>query len=352
MCQLGLPGVREERVGPMSGRRNGPSPRREVIKGLAIGLGLGTFCPLAVTVAWQSRKTYKVGFLRGTSPRPRELKQLRQGLRERGYVEGDNMVIEQRYANGALDRLPSLADELVQLKVDVIVVGGTFDAKAAKAATTAIPIVFTIPGDPVGSGLVASLARPGGNLTGMSNLQGELGGKRLQLLIEAVPQRSPIAVLTNPANPMTVDLQGARTAARTLSVRLQEIHVRSPKEFAGAFAAMTSGGAGALLTMADPVFGTDPRRLATLAVESRLPAMFFEKVFVDAGGLMSFGPNIFDQFRRAAGYVDKILKGMSPADIPVEQPTRFELAINMQTAKTLDVSFPRSILIQATDVVQ
>jgi putative ABC transport system substrate-binding protein len=267
-------------------------------------------------------------------------------------VEGENIVIEQRYANGVPDRLPGLAAELVRLTVDVIVVGGTLDAKAAKAATTAIPIVFSIAGDPVGSGLVVSLARPGGNITGLSNLQGELGGKRLQLLKEAVPHASRIAVLINPANPTNaVDLQGARAAAQTLSVQLQVIEVRNPNEFAGAFAAMARGGAGALLTLADPVFGTDPSRLARLAAEYRLPAMFFEKVFVDAGGLMSFGPNISDQFRRAAVYVDKILKGTKPADIPVEQPTRFSLAINMTTAKTLGLAFPSSTLIQATEIV-
>lgn len=337
----------------MSGSEKERRSRRELIRLLAICLGLGTLGASAACGAQQSKKAYRVGFLRGTSPRPRELEELRQGLRELGYVEGQNIVIEQRYANGALDRLRSLADELVRRKVDVIVVGGTLDAKAAQASTTAIPIVFSIAGDPVGSGLVVSLARPGGNITGLSNLQGELGGKRLQLLKEAVPRVSRIAVLINPANPTnSVDLQGARAAAQTLSVQLQVIEVHSPNEFAGAFAAMARGGAGALLTLADPVFGTDPQRLARLAAENRLPAMFFEKVFVDAGGLMAFGPNIFDQFRRAAVYVDKILKGTKPGDIPVEQPTRFDLAINMQAAKTLGIAFPSSILIQATDVVQ
>ena len=337
----------------MSGSENGVISRRHLIRLLAIGLGLGTLGAADVCSSQQSKKAYRVGFLRGTPLRLRELEELRQGLRELGYVEGENIVIEQRYANGVLDRLPGLADELVRLKVDVIVVGGTLDAKAAKASATAIPIVFTIAGDPVGSGLVVSLARPGGNVTGLSNLQGELGGKRLQLLKEAVPRVSRIGVFYNPANPTNaVDLQGARAAAQTLSVQLQPIEVRSPDDFTSAFAAMARGGAGALLAMADPVFGTDPQRLARLAAENRLPAMFFEKVFVDAGGLMSFGPNIFDQFRRAAVYVDKILKGTRPADIPVEQPTRFDLAINMQTAKTLGIAFPSSILIQATDVVQ
>jgi putative ABC transport system substrate-binding protein len=324
-----------------------------LIRLLAIGLGLGTLAVPAVCGALQSKKAYRVGFLRGTSPRRFELEEFRRGLRELGYVEGENVVIEQRYAHGALDRLPGLAAELVRLKVDVIVVGGTHDAKAAKAATTAIPVVFTLAGDPVGGGLVVSLARPGGNVTGLSNLQAELSGKQLQLLKEAVPHVSRMAVLYNPANPNNaVHLEGARTAARSLAVQLQVIEVRSPNELVSAFSAMARGGAGALLTLADPVFGTDPQRLAKLAVENRLPAMFFEKEFVDAGGLMSFGTNISDQFRRAAVYVDKILKGTKPADIPVEQPTRFSLAINMESAKTLGIVFPTGILIQATEVVQ
>jgi len=337
----------------LSGIEKGMRPRRELIRLLAIGLGFGTLAVSVLCGAQQSKKPYRVGFLRGTSPRPRELVEFRQGLREFGYVEGENIVIEQRYAHGALDRLSSLAAELVRLKVDVIVVGGTHDAKAAKAATTAIPVVFTLAGDPVGSGLVVSLARPGGNVTGLSNMQGELGGKQLQLLKEAVPRVSRMAVLYNPANPTNVvNLASARAAARSLSVQLQVMEVRGPNELTSAFSAMVRGSAGAVLTLADPVFGTDPPRLARLAAENRLPAMFFEKVFVDAGGLMSFGPNIPDQFRRAAAYVDKILKGTKPADIPVEQPTRFSLAINMETAKTLGIAFPTSILIQATEVVQ
>ncbi len=327
-------------------------PRRNLIRQLAIGLGLGPLAVAAVRGAQPPRKTYRIGFLRGTSPRPREFEEFRQGLREFGYVEGENVVIEQRYAHGALDRLSSLTAELVRLEVDVIVTGGTHDAKVAKAATTAIPVVFTLAGDPVGSGLVVSLARPGGNVTGLSNLQAELGGKQLQLLKEVVPRASRIAVLYNPANPTNaVHLESVRAAARSLSVQLQVIEVRTTNELARAFSSMVRGHAGALLTLADPVFGTDPQRLARLAVENRLPAMFFEKAFVDAGGLMSFGPNIFDQFRRAAAYVDKILKGAKPADIPVEQPMRFQLAINMATAKAHGIAFPTSILIQATEVV-
>jgi putative ABC transport system substrate-binding protein len=327
--------------------------RRELIRMLAVGLGLRTLAVSAVGSAQQPQKVHRVGFLRGTAPRPRELEEFRRGLRELGYAEGENIVIEQRYARGALDRLSGLAAELVRLKVDVIVVGGTHDATAAKSVTTAIPIIFTLAGDPVGSGLVVSLARPGGNVTGLANLQSELGGKQLQMLNEAVPHASRVAVLYNPTNPTHAgSVESARAAGRLLSVQIQAIEVRRPGEFAGAFAAVARGGAGALLVLADPIFGTDPPRLARLSTENRLPAMFFEKVFVDAGGLMSFGPDIFDQFHRAAIYVDKILKGTKPADIPVEQPTRFRLAINMKTAKMLGIVFPASILIQATEVVQ
>jgi putative ABC transport system substrate-binding protein len=337
---------------PVSEIKNELRSRRELIKLVAIGLGLGSLA-MPVCGAAQSKKAYTIGFLRGTSPRPFELNEFRGGLRALGYVEGEDFVIEQRYAQGALDRLPDLATELVRLKVDVIVVGGTHNAKAAKAATTAIPVVFTLAGDPVGGGLVVSLARPGGNVTGLSNRQSELWAKQLQLLKEAVPSVARIAVLWNPANPIhTVNLESVRAAARSLSVQLQFIEVRSPNEFAGAFAAITHGGAGALIALADPVFGTNPARLAKLAGENRLPAMFFEKEFVDAGALMSFGTNIANQFRRAAVYVDKILKGTKPSDLPVEQPTTFDIAVNIKAAKALGLTIPPEIMVQATRVIQ
>ncbi len=322
-------------------------------KTLIVSLALSIVTPSLSYGAQQPAKVHRIGFLRGTSPEASHLEAFRQGLREVGYIEGQNIVIEQRYWHGVLDRLPGLVAELVRVKVDVIVVGGTPDAIAAKAATTTIPIVFTLAGDPVGSGLVASLARPGGNVTGLSNLQDELGGKQLQLLKEAVPRVSRVAVLYNPVNPAAAPiLQGAQAAARALAVQLQVLEVRNPNELASAFSAIARGRAGALLTLADAIFLTNRGRLLELAAKSRLPAMFFERGFVDAGGLMSYGPNIPAQFRRAATYVDKILKGAKPADSPVEQPTRFDLAINMKIAKALGLTFPPSILVQATEVIE
>ncbi len=321
--------------------------------GVTLSIALALLAAPLAAEAQQPAKVHRIGFLRGTSPQASWFEAFRQGLRELGYIEGQNIAIEQRYAHGVLDRLPGLAAELVRLKVDVIVVGGTPDAKAAKAATTTIPIVFTLAGDPVGSGLVASLARPGGNVTGLSNLQSELGGKQLQLLKEAVPRVSRVAVLYNPINPAAAPmLQGAQAAARSLAVQLQVLEVRSPNELASAFSATARGRAGALLTLADPIFANERVRLLGLAAKNRLPGMFFEREFVDAGGLMSYGPNFSDQFRRAATFVDKILRGTKPADLPVEQPTKFELVVNMKTAKTLGLKIPQTILVQATEVIQ
>jgi putative ABC transport system substrate-binding protein len=323
--------------------------RRTVLGVLALAL---LAVPLAA-MAQPQAKVPRIGFLRGTTPQTSFFEAFRQGLRELGYIEGQNLTIEQRYANGAFDRLPALAAELVRLGVDLIVVGGTADAQAAKAATAAVPIVFTLAGDPVGSGLVASLARPGGNVTGLSNQFADLGGKQFQLLKEAVPHVSRVAVLYNPENPAVAPtLRGAQAAARSLAVEVQIVETRRPNELGRAFSAIARGRAGALVTLADPVFSTARAQLVELAAKSRLPAMFFERVFVDAGGLMSYGPSFSDLFRRAATYVDKILKGAKPADLPVEQPTKFELVINLKTAKALGLTIPPSVLARADEVIE
>ena len=308
--------------------------------------------PLAAH-AQQPSKVPRVGVLGESSPTDPFLAAFRQGLRELGYTEGQSIVIEYRYVHGVLARVPDLAAELIRLKVDVLVVGGTLAARSAKAQTATVPIVFTLTSDPVGSGLVASLARPGGNATGLSNLNAELGGKQLELLKEAVPQVSRVAFLYNPVNPATAPaLAGARAAARALGVELQVFEVRKPNELASAFSALTARHPGALLALSDPVFGNELVQLSKLAAKNRLPAMYARREFAEAGGLMSYGPSYADLYRRAATYVDKILKGTKPADLPVEQPTKFELVINLKTARALGLTIPPELLIRADKVIQ
>jgi putative ABC transport system substrate-binding protein len=316
-------------------------------------LALGILITPFAAEAQPTGKVHYIGVLLRGSPQSRGLEAIRQGLRDLGYVEGQNLVIEARYAQGIHDRLPALAVELVRRNVAVIVVDGTATAMVAKAATTTIPIVFTLAGDPVGSGLVASLARPGGNVTGLSNLTGELSGKQLQLLKEAVPLISHVAVLFNPVNPATATmLNGVKVAARDLAVELQFLEVRKLGELASAFSAMTRGRAGAFLALPDPIFTTQQARLLELAAKSRLPAMYTPREWAEAGGLMAYGPSFADNFRRAATYVDKILKGTRPVDLPVEQPTKFELVINLKTAKALGLTIPQSVLLRADEVIQ
>jgi len=323
--------------------------RRVLIPALA----LASLAAPLIPDAQQPAKLHQIGFLQRGSPQASRFEAFRQGLRALGYTEGQNIAIEQRYAHGVHDRLSGLAAELVPRKVDVIVVDGTATAIVAKAATTTIPIVFTLAGDPVGSGLAASLARPGGNVTGLSNLAAELSGKQLQLLKEAVPEASRVAFLYNPVNPATAPaLNGAQAAARALGIQLQVLEVRRPNELGKAFSEMTKGRAGALLTVSDARCTTERVQLLKLAAKGRLPVMFSDREYVEAGGLMSYGTNFPDQYRCAATYVDKILKGAKPADLPVEQPTRFDLAINMKTAKGLGLTFPPSILVQATEVIE
>ena len=280
----------------------------------------------------------------------------RQGLRDLGYVEGRNVVIEYRDAEGKHERLPALAAELVALKVDVIVAPPTPAALAAKQVTKTIPIVFAAVSDPVSSGLVTSLARPGGNVTGLSDLTPELVGKCLEQLKQAVPGVSRAAVLWQPGafgERTEKDLlKAAEVAARALGVRLQFVEARGPDDFDRAFSKMTSARADALTVLPTAMFVSERRRLVDLAAKNRLPTVFPYRESVDAGGLMSYGPNLADMYRRAATYVDKILKGAKPGDLPVEQPTKFELDINAKTAKALSLTIPQSVLLRADQVIQ
>ena len=323
--------------------------------GIAVALAVAILeAPLGAD-AQQPAKVARIGHL-GTADRVAAghlLEAFRQGLRELGWVEGKNIAIEVRYAEGRYERLPDLAAELVRLKVDVIVAAGTQAALAAKQATSTIPIVMAAVGDPVATGLVASLARPGGNLTGPSLMLPELIGKQLELLKEVVPKVSRVAVLWNSANPLgPPQMREAEGAARALRVRLQLLDVRDPNDFDTAFAAMTKERAGALLVIPDVVFVTHRARVADLAAKSRLPAVYWTRELVEAGGLMAYGANIPDMYRRAATYVDKILKGTKPGDLPIEQPTRFELVINLKTAKALGLTIPQSLRLRADQVIQ
>jgi putative ABC transport system substrate-binding protein len=312
--------------------------------------------PLAAA-AQQTGKVPRIGWL-GTSaavsPHLREA--FLQGLRDLGYVEGRTVVIEWRYAEEKFERLPALAAELVTLKVDVIVTGSTPTAVAAKQATRTLPIVFAAVADPVTSGLVTSLAQPSGNVTGLSPLGSELVGKRLEHLKQVVPGVARVAVLWQPsAKPERAEkdqLKEADIAARALGVRVQFVEARGPADFDRAFSDITRARADALTVLGSNMFTNERKRLVDLAAKNRLPAVYPFREFVDAGGLMSYGASIADLFRRAATYVDKILKGAKPGDLPVEQPTKFELVINLKTAKALGLTIPPSLLGRADEVIQ
>jgi putative ABC transport system substrate-binding protein len=268
-------------------------------------------------------------------------------------VDGKSIVIEYRYADGRFERLPNLATELVRLRVDILVVVGAPAAHAAKSATSVIPIVIGNAADPVGTGLVASLARPGGNITGLSDFNLGVVTKRLELLKQVVPTASRVAVLLNPANPTNPpQLKEIQTVAPALGVTLLALEAKGSADIAPAFAVMKSKRAGALLVVGDLMLGTHQRTIAELALKSGLPTIWAWKESADAGGLMSYGTNFEDLYRRAAGYVDKILKGARPADLPVEQPTKFELVINLTTAKALGLKIPPSVLSRADHVVE
>jgi len=313
--------------------------------------------PLAAE-AQPAAKVYRIGSLGNAAPTAPQAIPLWEafveGLRERGYVEGQNFVMEYRWTEGRLERSPSLATELVGLKVDLIVAVGTAGARAAKQATGAIPIVMVYVVDPVVAGLVDSLARPGGNLTGVAFGAGlAIVSKHLELLKAAIPKVSRVAVLSDPAHPLDAGYRReAQAAAGVLGVSLQFYEVRDPNELEGAFTGMTKARAGALLGLTQPFAFVHARRIADLAVKSRLPAVFAFRESVEAGGLMAYAANAPDMFRRAATYVDKILKGAKPGDLPVEQPTKFELVINLRTAKALGLTIPPSLLLRADQIIE
>jgi len=303
----------------------------------------------AVAQAQQPGKIPRIGYLSPgrASPPSARLEAFRQGLRELGYVEGKNIVVEYRFAEGILDRIPERVAELVRLKVNVIFTYSTPAVQAIKKATTTLPIV-TVSGDPVREGLVASLARPGGNITGLANLTPELAGKRLELLKEVVPQVLRVAVLWNPDNPGSgLRMRETEAAALSLGIKIQSVEVREPHHFERAFSAMKTERADALVPLRGRLVNDQLHRIVEHAVKNRLPTMYDERGFAEAGGLMSYGTLIADLDRRAATYVDKILKGAKPADLPVEQPTKFELVFNLKTAKQIGLTIPQSLLYRA-----
>jgi putative tryptophan/tyrosine transport system substrate-binding protein len=322
---------------------------------LTVTLGLTLLAAPLAAEAQQAGKVYRVGFLRNSSAalEANLVGPFREGLRELGYVEGRNIVIEYRWAEGEYERFPALIAELAALNVDVIVTAGTPAALAVKRTTPSIPLVMAAVGDPIGVGLVASLARPGGNVTGLSAIAPELEGKRLELLREVVPKLSHIAVLWNPDNPfLAASLKETRAAAQELGIKAQLVGVRISEEFPAAFAAIVRERPGALLVLADRIFLHNRARIVDFEAKHRLPGVYPYRELVEAGGLMSFGPSYPGMHRRAAHYVDKILKGSKPADLPVEQPATFGLIINLKAAKALGLTIQPSLLQRADEIIQ
>jgi putative tryptophan/tyrosine transport system substrate-binding protein len=317
-----------------------------------------TLLPLvlgAAAGAQQPSKIATIGYLAAgaISTEKDRTEALRQGLRELGYTEGRNFTIEYRFAEGKLDRVLALAAELVNLKVDVIVTGGGAATRAAKRATSTIPIVMGQDSDPVGAGLVASLARPGGNITGLSRYAPELSGKQLELLKEIVPNLSRVAVIGTSTQPAYAQvLKEIELAAGALKLQLQYLEIQDRKDIETAFRAATKGRAQAVLILSSAVLGSQPKLLAELTVKSRLPASYPQTEYTEAGGLMYYGANTPDLFRRAATYVDKILKGRTPADLPVEQPKKFEFLVNLKTAKQIGLTIPPNVLARADKVIK
>jgi putative ABC transport system substrate-binding protein len=300
----------------------------------------------------QPARVYRLGFLGLTSREPWH-EAFWEGLRELGYLDGQNITVETRFAEGRADRLPELADALVHMPVDLIMAAGTPSAMVAKQATATVPIVFAPATDPIANGLVASLAKPGGNATGLANITALMSGKRLELLKETVPGLARVAVLANPSGPgVVLQVEGTRDAAQVLGLRLQSLEVRRPDELASAFDAAAQEHAEAMTIIGDSVLHANVAGLADLAAQHRLPAVFPGREFVEAGGLLAYGPNQAAQFRRAAYYVDRILKGTKPADLPVEQPREFDFVLNARTARALGLEIPQQVMQQVTEVIE
>jgi putative ABC transport system substrate-binding protein len=315
---------------------------------------LTVFLP-AVAEAQQPRKIYRIGYLASVRGGPASTEDaLRSGLRDLGYIEGQNLFIESRSAEGKVDRLPGLVADLIRLNVNVIVVTSIQGALAAKKATQSVPIVFAVAQDPVGSGLVTSLAKPGGNLTGVTDIARELAGKRLELLKETVPRISRVAVLSwKPPGPdYTAEKSEIEIAAKALRVELQPVEVERVSELENAFPAIVQAGTTAFMALTDTRFANNRKRIIKLVVRSRLPAVYQDWVFVHEGGLMSYGTNRVQWRRRVAFYVDRILKGAKPADLPVEQPTKFEFVVNLKTAKQIGLTIPPNVLARADRVIK
>jgi len=322
---------------------------------LLVALGAGALAAPLRIFAQQKKQSVVVGVLRyGDRPGSQVyIDAFKQGLQELGYIEGKNLALELRFADGKAERLAGLAEDLVRLKVDVILTGDTPSALAAQRATRVIPIVMGTASDPVGSGLVASLARPGGNITGLSNMSSDIGPMRLEMLIAVVPKLSRVAVLLNPSNPATrTELKSLEAANRRAKLTLLALEAETPEQIERAFAAMVKQHAQGVVMTNDPVFGQQRQQIAQLALKYRIPCLGPLPASADAGLLLSYGQNIVESYRRAPTYVDRIIRGAKPADLPVEQPTKIELVINMKTARALGITIPQSILLRADRVIE
>lgn len=322
--------------------------RRSFLAG-AVGCALTALRSLAAAAS----STVRVAFLRIVPPSKVDVDALEQGFRDLGYTPGRDLLIEYRYADGREDELRRVAADVVARKVDIILAAGYQAIQAAKTATSTVPIVMVVAGDPVGSGFVTSLARPGGNITGNSIINPTLAAKRLEVFKQALPNLSRVATLLNKSNPLhQAEWKATLAAAEALGIAAQPYEVQAPMGFEPAFAAMIGAHAEAVVVLEDASFGTERARLVALAAKSHLPAIYGQREYVEAGGLLSYGPNIADVYRNSARFVDKILRGTKPADLPVEQPARFELVINLKTAKTLSLTIPQSLLLRADEVIQ
>jgi putative ABC transport system substrate-binding protein len=346
-----------------TGGSNDRGQKSEVSKSSALSpllsalscIGALLFALCSSADAQQAKRIPQIGYLSASvrAVHAPSFEAFQQGLRELGYVEGNNISIEARFAEGKAERLPDLVTELVQLKVDVILAGGSEAVRPAKQATTTIPIVVAHFEDPIGEGYVASLARPGGNITGLSRMSSDLAGKRLQLLKEAVPTVRRVGIFLNPANQTNLlAVKEADGAARGLGLQVQRLEVRRPDELEAAFAMVTKERSDALIPSVDRIFDTQRMRIIDFASKNRLPTMFHASRTVQEGGLMSYAPNVLDLFRRSATYVDKILKGAKPADLPVEQPTKFEFVVNTKSAKQIGLTIPPNVLARADRVIK